>query len=136
MKPESTVSGQRRSIEPKDAKSRDGRGHIGKESPNEIVEPPNESSLLGLRPPPKLIPHEVEIIDARNRGAIATRLLNLLGLILIIITGAVVAATFAHVSATALIAYAKWVVGALISLFTMALGYFFGATQRSRSRNH
>ena len=63
---------------------------------------------------------------------IATRLLNLIGLILVITTIAVVAATFTGVSATVLITYAKWVASALIPLFTMALGYYFGIVQQSR----
>jgi hypothetical protein len=113
--------------------TRDSRGQrtIDEESPYVIVESPNESSSLGLSRP-MLIEHEPEVIDARNRGSIATRLLNLIGLILIVTTVAVVAATFTAVPASALITYVEWVASALIPLFTMALGYYFGTAQQTR----
>jgi hypothetical protein len=97
----------------------------------EIVELPNESSSLGLSRP-RLIPYDPEVIDARSRGVIATRLLSLLGLIVVISTVAVVVATFTGDPADVLITYSKWVVSALTPMFTMALGFFFGAAHQSR----
>jgi hypothetical protein len=108
-----------------------GRTSPNEELPNEIVELPNESSSLGLSRP-RLMPYEPEVIDARSRGVIATRLLSLLGLIVIITTVAVVVATFTGIPADVLITYSKWVVSALTPMFTMALGFFFGAAQQSR----
>ncbi len=98
-------------------------------SQNEVIEGPNPSTFMGLRRP-TLIPYEEKTLDAMNRGAIAKRLLNLISLIVVVITLALVAATFADVPASGLVAYAKWLVALLIPLFTMALGYYFGRTQQ------
>jgi hypothetical protein len=96
-------------------------------SQNEIIEQPNSSSYLGLTRP-ALIPHE-EVIDALNRGTIAKMLLVLISALLVAMTLALIAATFAGVPASALIAYAKWLIPFLVPLFTMALGYYFGSAQ-------
>jgi hypothetical protein len=100
-------------------------------SQKEIIEGPNSSSFLGLSRP-ELVPHE-EVIDALNRGMIAKMLLALISAILIATTLALIAATFAGVSAGVLLAYAKWLIPALIPLFTMALGYYFGSAQQPRN---
>jgi hypothetical protein len=114
---------------------RDKLGWTAEELPYEIVELPNESSMLGISQP-MLVPYEPEVVDAKDRGTIAKRLLSLLGLILILLTIAIVIATFVGVPADLLITYAKWVASALIPLFTMALGYYFGAAQQHRSRRN
>ncbi len=82
-------------------------------SQKEIIEEPNHSSYLGLSRP-QLVQHE-DVIDALNRGTIAKMLLVLISVILIATTLALVAATFADVSAGALTSYTKWLASVLVS---------------------
>jgi hypothetical protein len=96
----------------------------------EISEEPNSSSFLGLSRP-ELLPHN-EVIDAINRGTIAKMLLALIGVLLIVTTLALIAATFVGVPVGALASYTKWMTSALVPLFTMALGYYFGSAQPHR----
>ena len=102
-------------------------------SRSEIIEEANASSFMGLRPP-RLIPYEEKAIDAMNRGAIAKRLLNLISLIVVLITLALIAATFVGAQTSDLVAYAKWLVAVLTPLLTLALGYYFGKAQQDRDR--
>lgn len=109
--------------------------NAGKEcvgSPAEITEEPNSSSLMGLSRP-ELIAYE-EIIDATNRGAIVKSLVNLISLLLVAITLALIAATFIGVPTSGLITYAKWLGALLIPLLSTALGYYFGRTHANRDR--
>src|SRR6266567_888172 len=76
------------------------------DSRREIIEEPNSSSLMGLSKP-ELIAYQEEIIDATNRGVIVKRLVNLISLLLVVITLALIAATFIGVSASGLFTYAK-----------------------------
>jgi len=99
--------------------------------PHEWVENDLQSPLLGYSPP-RTVRYELDIIDARNRGAIAKRLLNLMALILIGTLVALVVATFTRVPAEALITCAKWEITVVTPLFTMALGYYFGTARTDR----
>jgi hypothetical protein len=111
-----------------------GRANAGKEcvdSRKEITEEPNSSSSMGLSQP-TLIAYEEGIIDATNRGAIMKKLVNLISLLLIAITSALIVATFVGVPTSGLIIYAKWLGALLIPLLSTAVGYYFGRTQSKR----
>lgn len=97
---------------------------------SEITEAPNSSSLIGLSRP-TLIPHEEGIIDALNRGAVVRRLVTLVGILLIIITLGIIAATFRGAPTTDLVALAT----PLISLLSSVLGFCFGRAQRDRQHS-
>lgn len=107
--------------------------NAGEELPNdlpEIVEAPNSSSLMGLSRP-TLIAHEEGIIDALNRGAVVRRLVTIAGIVLIIITLGLIAASFYGAPTAALVALAT----PLISLLSSAMGFYFGRTQRERQHS-
>lgn len=102
--------------------------------PPEVTEAPNASSLMGLSRP-TLIDHPEQIIDAANRGAVVKGLVVLVGLPLILITLALIAATFCGVPTAGLVSFAKWLGEALIPLLSLALGYYFGRTQHERQHS-
>ena len=101
------------------------------ESQREITEEPNFSSLMGLSKP-EFIAYQEEIIDATNRGVIVKRLVNLISLLLVVITLALIAATFIGVPAGGLFTYARWLGELLIPLLGTAVGYYFGRAQSNR----
>jgi hypothetical protein len=124
---EAAVSAGRGDIDRQDYRNAD-KERVSRE--REISEEPNSSSFLGLSHP-ELLPHN-EVIDAINRGTIAKMLLALIGVLLIATTLALIAATFVGVPVDALASYTKWMMSALIPLFTMALGYYFGSARQHR----
>jgi hypothetical protein len=124
---EVAVSAGRGDIDRQDYRNAD-KERVSRE--REISEEPNSSSFVGLSRL-ELVPHH-EVIDAFNRGTIAKMLLALISVLLIATTLALIAATFADVPVGALTSYAKWMTSALVPLFTMALGYYFGSAQQQR----
>ena len=83
---------------------------------------------------PTLIAYEEGIIDAMNRGAIMKKLMNLISLLLLAVTSALIVATFVGTPTSGLILYAKWLGALLIPLLSTAVGYCFGRTQSNRHR--
>lgn len=98
-----------------------------------LAEAPHAASHRGLDRP-TLVPHTIEYMDATLRGEIAKGVLKLFGLVVSVEILALVVGTFVGVPTADLAGYFQTVTTSLLSLVTLALGYYFGA-RHARARD-